>query len=140
VRLESNDADRTRTIFVLGSDHARGRRLCDFRSEDAIVLRLSNVPVFGDRAGTDFVFLNSRRFQTIGGGLLQRFFVLFVFVVVFAWFRPKNLVYGEAGYRSEKRLEFGTNRRIRNVKEIEAEKGIEDKGLLPPPDEIEVKY
>jgi hypothetical protein len=67
-------------------------------------------------------------------------FLLFVFVVVFAWFRPKNLVYGEAGYRSEKRLEFGTNRRIRNVKEIEAEKGIEDKGLLPPPDEIEVKH
>jgi hypothetical protein len=32
----------------------------------------------------------------------------------FAWFRPKNLVYGEAGYRAETKFSYGTE-----TKEIE---------------------
>ncbi len=64
-------------------------------------------------------------------------FVLVVFVAVFAWFRPTNLVYGEAGHRAERRLEFGTNRRIRTANQIEAEQGIENPAQLPSPkDEI----
>ena len=62
---------------------------------------------------------------------------LVLFVAVFAWFKPTNLVYGEAGHRAERRLEFGTNRRVRTAIQIEAEKGIENPVQLPPPkDEI----
>jgi|SRR5579859_238016 len=38
-------------------------------------------------------------------------FVLCLLVGIIAWFRPKNLVYGETGHRAEHRLEFGTEER-----------------------------
>lgn len=31
-------------------------------------------------------------------------------VAVFAWFRPKNLVYGETGHRAETKLSYGTEK------------------------------
>jgi len=37
---------------------------------------------------------------------------LCVIVGVFAWFRPKHLVYGETGHRAEKKLEYGTDQRV----------------------------
>jgi hypothetical protein len=37
---------------------------------------------------------------------------LCVLVGVMAWFRPKNLVYGESGHRAERKLEFGTEERV----------------------------
>jgi hypothetical protein len=36
---------------------------------------------------------------------------LCVLVGAIAWFRPKNLVYGESGHRAEHKLEFGTEER-----------------------------
>ncbi len=39
------------------------------------------------------------------------FFVVFMFVYVFAWRQPKNLVYGETGHRAELRLGLGTEKR-----------------------------
>ena len=38
--------------------------------------------------------------------------VLFLMVWIFAWFRPKHLVYGESGHRAETKLEFGTEHRV----------------------------
>jgi len=32
-------------------------------------------------------------------------------VGLFAWFKPKNLVYGETGHRAESKLDFGTEKR-----------------------------
>jgi hypothetical protein len=45
----------------------------------------------------------------LAGAALLLFF--FIFVGLFAWLRPKNLVYGETGHRAETRLAFGTERR-----------------------------
>jgi|GEM_PF-2375423 len=64
-------------------------------------------------------------------------FLLVAFVAVFGWFKPTNLVYGEAGHRAERRLEFGTNRRSQSIVEIEATKSESNKGQLPPPEKIE---
>lgn len=65
-------------------------------------------------------------------------FTLVAFVAVFAWFKPTNLVYGEAGHRAERRLEFGTNQKVRTAIQIEAEKSIETPAQLEPPkDEID---
>jgi len=36
---------------------------------------------------------------------------LCLLVGIIAWFRPKNLVYGESGHRAEHKLEFGTEER-----------------------------
>src|SRR5712692_7718100 len=33
-------------------------------------------------------------------------------VLIFAWFRPKHLVYGESGHRAEHKVEFGTESNI----------------------------
>lgn len=55
---------------------------------------------------------------------------LAVMVALFAWFRPRNLVYGEAGHRAERKMEYGTERRILNVKELESLPGVENPKLL----------
>ena len=47
------------------------------------------------------------------------FLGLCVFVGVFAFLRPKYLVYGESGHRAEKKLEFGTESHIYTLEEIE---------------------
>ena len=38
------------------------------------------------------------------------FFILCLLVALFAFIRPKHLVYGETGHRAERKLEFGTER------------------------------
>jgi hypothetical protein len=42
-----------------------------------------------------------------------------VVVMLFAWCRPKNLVYGETGHRAEYQIDFGTDTRPRAHKELE---------------------
>jgi hypothetical protein len=44
---------------------------------------------------------------------------MFVFVGVFAWFNPRHLLYGEAGHRAERKLEFGTEKRTYTNSELE---------------------
>ena len=43
---------------------------------------------------------------------------MFVFVGLFAWFNPRHLIYGEAGHRYERRLEFGTERQTHTSEEL----------------------
>jgi hypothetical protein len=40
-------------------------------------------------------------------------------VLLFAWFRPKHLVYGETGHRAEYKFEYGTDSRISTREEID---------------------
>lgn len=40
-------------------------------------------------------------------------------VLIFAWVKPKNLVYGETGYRGEHKLEYGTESRSRSKEELQ---------------------
>jgi hypothetical protein len=40
-------------------------------------------------------------------------------VLLFAWFRPKHLVYGESGHRAEHKVEFGTEARSMSKDEVE---------------------
>lgn len=44
---------------------------------------------------------------------------LAVVVLLFAWFRPKHLVYGETGHRAEYKLEYGTEEHIATRDEID---------------------
>lgn len=46
-------------------------------------------------------------------------FALSCGVLIFAWWRPKNLVYGETGHRGEHKLEFGTDAGIQTKEEID---------------------
>ena len=41
-------------------------------------------------------------------------------VLLFAWFRPKNIVYGETGHRAEHRAEFGTEKKTLNRAELDS--------------------
>jgi len=41
-------------------------------------------------------------------------------VLLFAWFKPKNIVYGETGHRAEHRTEFGTEKRTLTRAELES--------------------
>jgi hypothetical protein len=45
---------------------------------------------------------------------------MFVFVGAFAWFRPHNLLYGEASHRAERKVEFGTEKRTYTAQELDA--------------------
>jgi hypothetical protein len=40
-------------------------------------------------------------------------------VMLFAWFRPKNLVYGETGHRAEYKIEYGTDSRVSTREELD---------------------
>jgi len=44
---------------------------------------------------------------------------LCLLVGIFAWFRPKHLVYGESGHRAEKKLEYGSDKRIIDEQTLE---------------------
>ena len=44
-------------------------------------------------------------------------------VLLFAWFKPRNLVYGEAGHRAERKLEYGTEEKTIDKADLD---------LLPP--------
>lgn len=56
-------------------------------------------------------------------------------VTIFAWFRPKNLVYGETGHRAEMKLGFGTEKVQLTASEISFLPGTEKPALLPTGDE-----
>jgi hypothetical protein len=43
---------------------------------------------------------------------LAMLLALILMVGIFAWVKPKNLVYGETGHRAEFRMEYGTEKRI----------------------------
>jgi len=46
-------------------------------------------------------------------------FLLLVFLVaVFAWWRPRHLVYGETGYRAEMKLAYGTDKKELSANEV----------------------
>lgn len=47
------------------------------------------------------------------------FMVFCVLVAVFAFLKPKHLVYGEAGHRAERKMEFGTERKTYTATELE---------------------
>lgn len=47
------------------------------------------------------------------------FFVLCVLVAIFAFTRPKHLVYGESGHRAEHKLEFGTEKKTYTAIELD---------------------
>jgi hypothetical protein len=46
------------------------------------------------------------------------FFTLCLLVAIFAFVRPKHLVYGETGHRAEKKLEFGTEKHSYTSEEL----------------------
>lgn len=56
--------------------------------------------------------------------------VLCTIVGLFAWFNPKNLVYGEAGHRAEHRLEYGTEKRTLTEAELKTLRPVHDKTAL----------
>lgn len=49
---------------------------------------------------------------------------MFLVVCIFAWFKPKNLVYGESGHRAELKMQFGTERVLVSREELELTPGI----------------
>lgn len=55
------------------------------------------------KSPTDLKFFFVAGMVIIGG--------LSLLVALFAWFKPKNLVYGETGHRAESKFEFGTEKR-----------------------------
>src|SRR3989442_7634842 len=50
--------------------------------------------------------------------LIGIFACICVAVGVFTWCRPRNLLYGEAGHRAERRMEVGTERRTLTEQEL----------------------
>ena len=50
--------------------------------------------------------------------------VMFLVVCLFAWFKPKNLVYGEAGHRAELKMQFGTEKSILTADQAAALPGV----------------
>lgn len=59
------------------------------------------------------------------------FLVLTFVVAIFAWFRPKNLVYGETGYKAESKFAFGTEKKEMAAAEIAALPGQANPKTLP---------
>jgi hypothetical protein len=47
------------------------------------------------------------------------FFSLCILVAIFAFTRPKHLVYGESGHRAERKLEFGTEKKTYTATELD---------------------
>lgn len=45
--------------------------------------------------------------------------ILVALVFLFAWFRPKHLVYGESSHRAEYRIEYGNEANIRSREELD---------------------
>jgi hypothetical protein len=50
--------------------------------------------------------------------------VLFLGVGIFAWIKPKHLVFGEAGYRAESKFAFGTESQEIGERELAIAKGM----------------
>lgn len=51
--------------------------------------------------------------------------ILCLVVAAFAWWRPKNLVYGESGHRAELKMGFGTEQHSLNHRELATLQGTE---------------
>lgn len=51
-------------------------------------------------------------------------------VLLFGWFRPKNLVYGETGHRAEYKMELGTDKKIMSPGQLEELTPVENKSQL----------
>lgn len=54
-----------------------------------------------------------------------------ILVSIFAWFKPKHLVYGETGHRAEMKLTFGTEKDELSQSEIASLPGTEKVNVLP---------
>ena len=66
----------------------------------------------------------------LGGAVLL--VLVFIAVVIFAWHRPKNLVYGETGHRAEMKLGLGTESRTFSSAEIATLPGTEKPAAALP--------
>lgn len=66
----------------------------------------------------------------IGAAILLVFMVLVV--AVFAWRKPKNLVYGEAGHRAEMKMAWGTERQTFTAAEVSTLPGMGNPGHEQP--------
>lgn len=51
-------------------------------------------------------------------------------IALFAFFRPRHLVYGETGHRAERKIELGTERRVYSDSELTGLKHTENPQLL----------
>jgi hypothetical protein len=58
------------------------------------------------------------------------FLVLCFAVLLFAWFNPRNLVYGEAGHRAEHKLEFGTEKKTVTEEQLKDLVPVQNKNQL----------
>ena len=59
------------------------------------------------------------------------FIFICLVVLVFAWNRPRHLVYGEAGHRAERKLEYGTDKKIINEEQLGNLPSVEDLTQFP---------
>jgi hypothetical protein len=50
--------------------------------------------------------------------VLSIILILVISVLIFAWFRPIHLVYGESGHRAERKMEFGTETNVITHEEL----------------------
>ena len=73
---------------------------------------------------------NDAKFQIIQFSALV-FVGLCCLVAVFAFVRPKHLVYGETGYRAESKFTFGTEKKEMTQSQIANLEGIEKPNVLP---------
>lgn len=55
-----------------------------------------------------------------------------VLVAIFAFLRPKHLVYGESGHRAERKFEFGTEKKTYSAEEFAELESIRNPQQLPP--------
>jgi len=77
--------------------------------------------IFGAPELTRLVFL-------VGIGI---FLLLIAVVAVFAWWRPRNLVYGETGHRAESKLSYGTDKKELSANEVAVIEGTSNPKALP---------
>jgi hypothetical protein len=55
------------------------------------------------------------------------FGILCLAVLLFAWFRPTHLVYGESGHRAERKMEFGTEQKVITELELDTLRAVHNK-------------
>jgi len=66
------------------------------------------------------------------------YLVLFLGVYLFAWCRPKHLVYGETGHRAESRFALGTEQREIEPAELAALPGTTREGMVTDPKSLPI--
>jgi len=70
----------------------------------------------------------------VGVGL---FILLIAVVALFAWCRPRNLVYGETGHRAEMKMAYGTDKKELSADEVAVIEGTPNPRALPAGGETE---